>query len=387
MTQETESVSTRLVNETATVEDTAETEENNNEFIEDYFLTSETPSWVRPLRWFRSNKGGMVLEEALTQRSALRNEYALSVSFIKKEELPEHLLPYYNEEYFIETCILYENEEPVRKQWIFRNASGTVRLNAAFSESPELKNEEQKNDEKQISGFIEIFNADSFLISEYRFFEDNRRSRTDYNYKDGLLISSIVLFWEDGVYREDYADFLRYNRSLYLRSVERVFYTGRQISLANEPLRVSFSRHITDVLQVKDKIGEKITSYPEFFGDFFIEKDNKIVYITDERKRVISQTLYDDEEKIVWVVRNTWLNDRIVSTLKIEGGTESLAEYEYNSAGERIVEKNYKNGILERLVRAEGKTEIEELYLNNVVVLRAVWEDGRKISETRTGNR
>ena len=350
-------------------------------------LVNETPSWVKPLRWFRSNKGGMVLEEAFTQRSALRNEYALSVNFTRKEELPEYLLPFYNDEYFIETRMLYENEEPVRKQWIFRNTSGTVRLNAAFSESPELRNEEQKDDEKQISGFIEIFNVDSFLISEYRFFEDGRRSRTDYNYKDGLLISSTILLWEDGAYREDYADFLRYNRSLYLRSVERVFYTGRQVSLANEPLKVSFSRYLSDTSQVEGKIGEKITSYPDFFGGFYVEKDNKIVYITDERKRVISQTLYDDEEKIVWVIRNTWKDDRIVSTLKKEGATESLAEYEYNSAGERIVEKNYKNGILERLVRTEGKKEIEELYLNNVVVLRAVWEDGRKISETRTGNR
>ncbi|MDR1839536.1 MAG: hypothetical protein LBQ93_08170 [Treponema sp.] len=348
-------------------------------------LVNETPGWVKPLRWFRSNKGGMVLEEALTQRSALHNEYALSVNFTRKEELPVHLLPFYNDEYFIETRILYENEEPVRKQWIFRNTSGTVRLNAAFLESPKIKKEEQA--EKQISGFIEIFNADSFLISEYRFFENGKRSRTDYNYKDGLLISSTVLLWENGAYREDYADFLRYNRSLYLRSVERVFYTGRQVSLANEPLKVSFSRYLSDTSQVEGKIGEKITSYPEFFGDFFIEKDNKIVYITDERNRVISQTLYDAEGKIVWVVRNTWKNDRIVSTVKIEGGKESLAEFEYNSAGERIVERNYKNGILERLVRTEGKKEIEELYLNNVVVLRAVWEDGRKISETRTGNR
>jgi hypothetical protein len=31
----------------------------------------------------------------------------------------------------------------------------------------------------------------------------------------------------------------------------------------------------------------------------------------------------------------------------------------------------------------EGTREIEELYMDGVVVLQAVWEDGRKISETR----
>jgi len=51
-----------------------------------------------------------------------------------------------------------------------------------------------------------------------------------------------------------------------------------------------------------------------------------------------------------------------------------------------ISEKNLKNGVLERVVLIDGETEIEELYMNNAVVLRAVWEDGRKISETRVRN-
>jgi len=38
---------------------------------------------------------------------------------------------------------------------------------------------------------------------------------------------------------------------------------------------------------------------------------------------------------------------------------------------------------LERLVMTEDNKDIEQLYLNNVVILQAVWEDGRKISETR----
>ena len=363
-----------------------------DDIFSDYVFPAEKPNWVNPLRWFRSNKGGMALEEVSSQLIAMRGEYALAVGFANKKKLPENILPYYDDRYFIEVHVLHDNGKPVRTQWIFRDISGTVRLNAVFLGASELEEKKREDsDKRQKSGFIEIFDDSSFLISEYDFFDDGGRNRTDYNYKDGFLTSIAVFSWEDdpegGAYREDYADFLRYNRSLYLRSVERVFYKGRQISLANEPLIVSLPRYLSEVTLIKDQVGEKINVYPEFFGDVILGRDNKIVYTTDTRSRIVSQTLYDDEGNIVWVIRNTWSNDRIASTVKTENGTEFAAEFEYNSSGDRILERNYKNGILERLVRTEGKTETEELYINNVVVLRAVWENGRKISETRTGSR
>jgi antitoxin component YwqK of YwqJK toxin-antitoxin module len=111
------------------------------------------------------------------------------------------------------------------------------------------------------------------------------------------------------------------------------------------------------------------------------------VLFRSERSNILSQTLYDENDSIIWVITNKWSNDRIVSTLKKEGDTEYLAEFDYDSDGNRITERNFKNGILERVVYTEGNTDIEELYFNNMVVLRAVWENGRKISETRVENR
>jgi hypothetical protein len=64
-----------------------------------------------------------------------------------------------------------------------------------------------------------------------------------------------------------------------------------------------------------------------------------------------------------------------------------VSEYEYDSNSNVILERNFRNGVLERVVRTEGNREIEELYLNNFIVLRAVYEDGRKISETRVSER
>ena len=172
-----------------------------------------------------------------------------------------------------------------------------------------------------------------------------------------------------------------------MRSIERVFYKERQV-LLDEIAKVSFPSNVLAAARNEYFMNAKLNSYPEFFGDLSVKENYRLVTNTDDRGRIISQILYDDskEEKIIWVIKNTWSGDRIVSTVKTEGETEYLAEYEFNSKGDRILERNIKDGVLERLVRTEEKTDIEELYLNNVVVLQTVWEDGRKISETRIRN-
>jgi hypothetical protein len=353
------------------------------------------PDWVKPTRWYRSNKGGMALEEVLSKVVALRNDHALSISFTQKEKLPEYLLPYYSDDFFIEVRILYEDGEQKRTQWILRDRNGTSRVIGVFLE-PELivSDEEDDSDDvnqKELSGFIEIYDSRSYLISEYNFFDNGIKNRTDFTFKDNLLISSTVFLWEKnddtGEYVESYIDLFRYNRSLFLRAVERVFYRARVLSLTDEPLRVSLPRNLSDISVTRGLVGERLNSYPEFFGEISVQKNERIVYVTDERSSVLSQTLYDENDNIVWVITNTWSNDRITSTSKKEGDTVSLAEFDYDSGGNRITERNYKNGILERVVYTEGNTDIEELYFNNMVVLRAVWENGRKISETRVENR
>jgi len=369
-----------------------ESSEDSGEYSSGYGNIKKTPDWVKPARWFRSNSGGMAVEEVSSQAAALRNEYALAVAFTRREELPKSLVPYYRDDFFIEARILYEKGTQKRTQWIFRDRNGTSRVVGVLlpTEPDDSKNNSGEK-ENILAGFIEIYDEKSFLITEYRFFEDGTKNRTDYAFKDNFLVSSTVYVWEEndngGEYVESYADLLRYNRSLFLRGVERVFYKERKISLSDAPLIVSFPRNLADAARVKKLLNEKINSYPKFFGEVFVYENERIVYTTDDRSRILSQTLYDGEDNIVWVISNTWLNDRIVSTLKKEGGTEYMAEYVYDSDGDRIIERNFKNGVLERVVHTEGTTDVEELYINNRVVLRAVWEDGRKISETRVSGR
>lgn len=352
--------------------------------------TVAIPDWIKPARWFKSNQGGMIIEE-MPKNSALRNEYALIVYFTQKDKLPGNLLPFYNNNFFIEVRALYRHSEVERTQWIFRDTKGTTRFLSVIIEPS--KSASANDDNKNYpSGFMETYDENSFITSEYKFSDNGSRDRIDYTYNDGMLITSTFYSWEEettggGEYRKTYADFFRYNRSLFLRYIERVYYQERNISFADEQLRFTFPRNIKDAAKPQNLIGEKANSYPEFFGNTTIYKNERIVYTTDERSRILSQTLYDEKDNVVWVIRNTWLNGRIISTLKTENNTVSLAEYEYDSDGNRVLEKNYKNGVLERVVRTEGNTDIEELYFNNVPVLRAIWKDGRKISETRISKR
>ncbi|MCL2800916.1 MAG: hypothetical protein FWD28_04075 [Treponema sp.] len=343
--------------------------DSENETIEYSFDIISDP------RWFKSNAGGMVLEEVQSQFIALRSEYALVIDNVHFIEMPEYLTSYYTEDFLIEKRTLFKNAKEIRVQWIFREKNGNTRVNAVFFEN-------------DIKGFIEVFDQDYFLIYEYRFLDDGGINKIEYEFNNNLLISAVFSEWEDGDnYIKKYADYFRYNRTLSLRSAERIFYSDVQIQTdkENEIARITFPRNI-EAAKENLFISERVNLYPEFFGIIFIESDSRMVFETDDRGRILRQILYNNEDKIIWTINNTWENNRIISTVKTEGDIVLSAEYKYNNAGEVISEANYKNGALERIIRIEGNYSIEELYMNNTAVMRAVWEDGRKISETRIRN-
>ena len=420
-------------------------------------LERDIPVWVKPPRWFRSNAGGMALQEMQSRLTALRHEYALMIDYIHRDELPDYLISYYDEEYILEVRILYKNGEQQRTQWIFRDEQSRTRLNAVFiepeaeiivleelsavSESTEpvdseeidkeeaqtaeapldtaeiqaeedvlaaqeesaqdeteteeiaqAENEEEDTfdyllDVKNKKGFLELFNEESFLTMEYRYYENGRIIRMEYSLKDNLLIKAEYAQRNINKREDDfktlYIDYYRYNRSLSLRNIERIFMTDTKF---DDPVRVAFPRRILDAAREGLFIKERLNLYPEFFGNVYVYEGYKMIFDTDNRGRIMSQTLYDSGDKVVWVIHNIWQNNRIVSTTKTEGDLVLLAEYAYSSNGDIILERNLKNNILERVMRAEGNREIEELYMDNAVVLRAVWDNGRKISETRVRN-
>jgi hypothetical protein len=374
------------------------------------FALESGPSTTGSARWFRSNAGGMTLEEVPSRTAALHNEYALLIDHARTGDLPEALAPFYRSGYLIEIHALFARGEESRRQWIFRDSSGTARLVSVLNrdrksepvvkEAPPVSEESEEAGEETSGsdeptgrspwGFIEIYNENYHITEEYMFSDDGGETLITYSYRGGLLIKAegrrkpaeaveAAEGSDGGEFIKTFTDDYRYNRSLSLRSINRVFHEDIEAI----PISLAFPNRVLDLAAQEDFSGEKITVNSEFFGEFDVRPGYRMVFTTDERGRVLTQTLLDDTDTEVWVIQNTWSGNRVSSALKTEGDDEWLVEYEYNDRGDRIIERNLHNGVLERMVYAEDGRDIEELYMNGAVVLRAEWEDGRKISETR----
>ena len=88
-------------------------------------------------RWFRSNAGGMALEEIPSRLVALRNRHALVIDFINPYELEPFLKPFFGDGFAIELRVLFEHGEETRRQWLFLDEAGRTRLNASFRHAAE----------------------------------------------------------------------------------------------------------------------------------------------------------------------------------------------------------------------------------------------------------
>jgi antitoxin component YwqK of YwqJK toxin-antitoxin module len=91
----------------------------------------------------------------------------------------------------------------------------------------------------------------------------------------------------------------------------------------------------------------------------------------------------DGDGAVIGELRNTWSGDRLMSVLWKSETDERLIEYEYDSGNNRIAERNYKQGVLERSVVSKDGKETEEIFMNGKLILRVLWENGRKLSEER----
>jgi YD repeat-containing protein len=421
--------------------------------------------WIPPgpPRWFRSNAGGMMLEETPSRLAALRNKYALVIDYVHPGEIESRLLSYYQDDYSIEIRILYEEGKEVRKQWLFRDESGITRLNAVFrkqvdnkvpdnQEEPGLEEiaegtdmeEDPANADAEIeitgesladialtdmelndtetadaelsgetgtevdavlaadtppaadnmpdldsplisesavsAGFIELYNDNAQIIEDRWLFDDDSIIMIRYFYNGSVLMSaethrSISGSDFSAMYTDDY----RYNRSFSLRRIERRYHEASK----SEPVRLAFPSRVLEAAADANFISDKLFVASDFMESAFVGEGFRMTYDTDSRGRILIQTMIDNDDKTVWVIKNIWSGDRIVSSLKTEDEDEKLTEYEYDVSGNRIVQRDIHNGVLERQVYTKGGKETEELYLNGALVLRAYWEDGKKISEER----
>ena len=386
-----------------------------SEYLEEEWEGEPEPEWIPPgpPRWFRSNAGGMTLEEIPSRLAALRNQYALVIDYVPPDELEPRLLPYYHDGYTVEIRILFVEQEMSRRQWLFRDSSGVARLNAVLvpppvdeADDPGMADEQGtdevmhneavdgetkapavagSHDESPAAiGFIELYNEKAQIIADLRLFDDGSEIIVTYVYKGNILIRAETQHKTSGsYYQKMFTDEYRYNRSYSLRHVERLYHGEVQA----ESVRIVFPGRVLEAAADFEFFNEKLSLSSDFLDSYSAGEGYRMLYDTDSRGRILAQTMIDDKDEEVWVIKNSWSGDRITSILKVEGDNEKLTEYEYDSAGTRIVQRDIQNGALERQVYFEGENETEELYLNGILVLKAYWENGRKISEERVRRR
>jgi hypothetical protein len=177
-----------------------------------------------------------------------------------------------------------------------------------------------------------------------------------------------------------WTDFYRYTRAKGLRSIERVFHDQ-----SKTPETLRFPRFVEGGPTDTDFVERPETYTSSFLSDITGFAPAKIDYTFDSKRRILTETYRDKEDAAIGEIKNVWTDDLLVLVSWSSPGDEREVVYEYDKAGERTGEKNYRNGALERAVARDGDREIETLFKNGKEILRAVWVDGKKVSEERIG--
>jgi hypothetical protein len=349
--------------------------------------------------WYRSNPSGMALERLPSSIVALHHEWALSVEAAAPGTIPSLLRRYYASSYSVEQRLLYKRGVLKRRQWIFRDKNGITRVNASLPAdlaSIGKTAEDGSETEGEIPPFVEIFAFDRTLTEIHHYLVSGIHT-IRYRYRENLLIRSDTFLDTTPLWSDQY----RYTRSFLLRGVERTYHEGAagfqaaggspppagQVPADRPPanlpppvLDLRDSPLIPDFAGFSDPYD--YSTMTNVLSGVYAVPAARVIYDTDSRGRVLTETRYDEEGAVLSVISNEWIGDRIAEIRWTAGSDQGRIVFSY-SGEERIGEEDYKNGILERKLHRQGEEEIEEIYMNGKVILRAVWSEGRKISEER----
>jgi hypothetical protein len=181
-----------------------------------------------------------------------------------------------------------------------------------------------------------------------------------------------------------WTDNYRYTRNRTLRAIERLNHNEAAVS---DIMRVSFEKFVKDSPADKNFVSPGTSVSSAFLEDVAIKSAPKVTYTTDARRRILNEVRLNDEGAVVGEITNEWKGDKISKIIWKSPGDERTIEFLYSNSGDRISERDYRNGVLERTVTIDKEQEIEELYLDGKVALKAIWQNGKKISEERFLNR
>ncbi|MDR2150014.1 MAG: hypothetical protein LBO67_04200 [Spirochaetaceae bacterium] len=315
--------------------------------------------------WYRSNAAGMTLESALSEESAKQSRYSLSIETMPASSVPSLLKLYYTPEYRSELHTLFEDGAEYSRSWHCFDADKTLRLVGTLSQT-----------DLESFDSLAVYDSTGLLTTEYRFVNTDE-TLIQYHYRDQMLIrvetslNSLPLT----------TDYYRYSRSKALRYIERIYHTEltqtQRLSFPYNGAPPDHSFNSSIIMTDSNFLSDVLTH---------VHAGGKNVYTKDEQGRILTETLYDAAGNNIGILENIWDGKRIKSMIFRSEADERLTDYEYDENGDRIAELNYNKGVLERTVRRQpgsADREIEELYYNGTVMIRAIWERGRKISEER----
>jgi antitoxin component YwqK of YwqJK toxin-antitoxin module len=359
-------------------------------FVTSLFFFSSAPG-IFSEDWYISNAAGMSLEKTFSS-AALREAYALNIEHFQENQIPLEISTYIDSEivipqlFNVELHTLYENGTKKNQRWILRYSHGNPWIVLSAKE-------------KASGGFAEYYDESAHLIQEDMYFETYVLSNK-YNYDRNILLQSET--WQkpwqiqkqiDEVVSQKnnidesiesseanihiWSDVYRYSRNGSLRSIERTFHSDK----AEDIINLAKFAPLSPLHESTSVISSSPAISSDFISDIINLANTNIDYVTDEQGKIIAEIHTDDKGKKTGELLNTWSGDRLASIGWNGENDTRLIEYEYDEMGNRLIERNYRNGILERLVRIEEDGEVEELYLQGKLSLRAFWKDGQKISE------
>ncbi|MDR1505650.1 MAG: hypothetical protein LBI67_00965 [Treponema sp.] len=341
--------------------------------------------------WYLSNPSGMAVERAVSKTAALRAEWAVSVEQTEESRVPGILRPYYENGFSVELRVLYNRGNPVRRQWIF--ASGPrIRLNASFPVK-----------ENQAEGplpFIELYSPDSsagtqggnaeYLLTELLEIQPSGgRYSTRYRYSGGLLAGTETRLDGTLLWNDEY----RYTRNFRLRGIERRYAPALPAEHGDAAGEGADETPVPETVRLRfPPPGLSFISpdSPYDYGlktgalrDAFKTNWTTVRYNVDEQGRISYEEHVDDAGNITASLANEWDGEKLLSVVWKADGVSGRVEFDYSPSGAPAGERDYRNDVLERRVTNDGDREIEELYRDGRPILRAVWENGRKITEER----
>jgi hypothetical protein len=270
--------------------------------------------------------------------------------------------------------------------------TGTGRQEAG-AEQPEAGTGQRENGTARAEGrlpFIELYSPEYLLTELFQILASGERYSTRYRYSGGVLVASETTLDGELLWSDEY----RYTRNYKLRGVERRYVekvSGKENSSESFSVEAREQSDRLDRLRFPPRGASFISPESPYdyrlrtgaLRDVFMTEAVTVRYNTDSQGRVIYEEHLDGDGKQTASLTNEWSGERLLSVTWSSGGVSGKVEFDYTQNGENGGERNYRNGVLERKITRDGKREIEELYRNGRPILRAVWEDGRKIAEER----